>query len=144
MTTPGMVRDTLKRYIEITKDQILKTRFKGKTMFVHVKTPDGKDYKLEAPEGWRLMEVIRDYGLPIKAECGGACACATCHVRLLGDWADKVPAPTDEELNMLDEVFDADDNSRLSCQILTSDEIDGIEVELAEDALDEAKMKAAS
>jgi len=40
----------------------------------------GKSHTLEAPDGYRLMEVIRDNGLPIKAECGGACACATCHV----------------------------------------------------------------
>ena len=49
-------------------------------MFVTVHMPDGTSHRLEALEGWRVMEVIRDWGLPIKAECGGACACATCHV----------------------------------------------------------------
>ena len=48
-------------------------------MFVTVRMPDGITHRLEALEGWRVMEVIRDWGLPIKAECGGACACATCN-----------------------------------------------------------------
>jgi 2Fe-2S ferredoxin len=112
-------------------------------MFVTVILPDGKEHKLEAPEGWRLMEVIRDYGLPIKAECGGASACATCHVRVAPEWLNKLSAPHDEEMDMLDEVFDADERSRLSCQILTSDNLDGLVVELASDALDKAKIEAA-
>jgi 2Fe-2S ferredoxin len=47
-------------------------------MFVTVRMPDGTTHRLEALEGWRIMEVIRDWGIPIKAECGGACTCATC------------------------------------------------------------------
>jgi ferredoxin, 2Fe-2S len=92
---------------------------------------EGKVHDLEAPEGWRVMEVIRDYGLPIKAECGGACACATCHVYVEAGWQDKLVPPTDEEVDMLDQAFHVNERSRLSCQILTSDDLDGLQVTLA-------------
>lgn len=75
--------------------------------------------------------MIRDHGLPIKAECGGACACATCHVYVEGDWADKLEPAHDEEVEMLDEAFDVKDNSRLSCQIIMNETLDGLEVTLA-------------
>lgn len=98
---------------------------------LHVTDRAGTHHTLEAIEGWRVMEVIRDHGLPIKAECGGACACATCHVYVDADWLDRLEPPQDEEINMLDEAFDVQDNSRLSCQILVSPELDGLEVTLA-------------
>ena len=52
---------------------------------------EGNEHELEGIEGWRVMEVIRDHGLPIKAECGGAAACATCHVYVNEDWVDRIP-----------------------------------------------------
>jgi 2Fe-2S ferredoxin len=102
---------------------------------IYVHLPDGAAHSLEAPEGWRVMEVIRDWGLPIKAECGGAGACATCHVRVADDWLGKLPEPSAEEIGKLDEVLDVDDRSRLACQILTAAELDGLEVELVSDSL---------
>lgn len=105
------------------------------TIKIHVELPDGTRQTLEAPEGYRVMEVIRDYGLPIKAECGGACACATCHVRLPEEWLDRVIAPLDEELHKLDEIPGADDSSRLCCQLLTDKAIDGLVVRLEADSL---------
>lgn len=105
------------------------------TIQIHVNVPGGQRHTLEAPEGYRVMEVIRDYGLPIKAECGGACACASCHVKVADEWTDRVVAPHDEELGKLDEIPTVTDQSRLSCQILTDPSIDGLEVELAEDSL---------
>ncbi|MEO8686231.1 MAG: 2Fe-2S iron-sulfur cluster-binding protein [Devosia sp.] len=103
-------------------------------MFLTVRMPDGSTHRLEALEGWRVMEVIRDWGLNIKAECGGAMACATCHVYVDADWFDKVGAPSDEEEDMLDTVGDVRSNSRLSCQILMSDALDGLKVTLAASA----------
>lgn len=100
-------------------------------MFIHVTDREGKEHTLEALPGWRVMEVIRDWGLPIKAECGGACACATCHVYVDGEWTDRVRPAEDEELDMLDEAFNVEDNSRLSCQLLMSEELDGLKVRLA-------------
>jgi 2Fe-2S ferredoxin len=107
-------------------------------MFVVVRMPDGSSNSLEGLEGWRVMEVIRDWGLPIKAECGGACACATCHVWVDAEWVDKLPAPTDEELEMLDGAFHVDERSRLCCQIIMSPELDGLELELAPESLADA------
>ncbi|GAB5387802.1 MAG: 2Fe-2S iron-sulfur cluster-binding protein [Alphaproteobacteria bacterium] len=98
---------------------------------IHVTDLTGETHDLQAPTGWRVMEVIRDYDLPIKAECGGACSCATCHVYVDEDWFDKLSPATDEEMDMLDEAFDVEDNSRLSCQILTSEDLDGLKVTIA-------------
>lgn len=92
---------------------------------------EGKVHELDAPEGYQLMEVIRDNGLPIKAECGGACSCATCHVYVSPQWLGKLVPPLDEELDMLDSAFFVEDNSRLSCQIIMRPEFDGLEVTIA-------------
>ncbi|OCW58175.1 2Fe-2S iron-sulfur cluster-binding protein [Hoeflea olei] len=100
-------------------------------MHIHVTDQSGKRHTLEALEGFRVMEVIRDWGLNIKAECGGACACATCHVHVAPEWAAKLHPIGAEEEDMLDQAFDVRDTSRLSCQILMSEELDGLEVTLA-------------
>lgn len=98
---------------------------------IYVTDFDGEEHELIALEGWRVMEVIRDYELPIKAECGGACSCATCHVYVDEQWVDKLYPPTDEEEDMLDEAIDVKENSRLSCQILASPELSGLKVTMA-------------
>ncbi len=100
-------------------------------MQIHVTDQSGKRHTLEALEGWRVMEVIRDWGLDIKAECGGACACATCHVHVTEKWLNKLHPASEEEHDMLDSAFDVEANSRLSCQILMSEALDGLEVTLA-------------
>ena len=92
---------------------------------------DGNKHELEALEGWRAMEVIRDWDLPIKAECGGCCSCATCQVYVDDKWLDKLPEPTDEEIERLDDAFDVEDNSRLSCQIILNSDLDGLELQMA-------------
>ena len=94
----------------------------------------GDQHELEGLDGWRVMEVIRDWGLNIKAECGGALSCATCHVYVDADWTAVVGAPSDDEEDMLDSVGDVRPNSRLSCQILMSDALDGLKVTLAPSA----------
>ena len=91
----------------------------------------GAEHRLPAEEGWRVMEVIRDWGLDIKAECGGACACATCHVHIDPAWAAELPPHSDEEIDMLDGAFDVTDTSRLSCQILLTPAMNGLRVRLA-------------
>lgn len=98
---------------------------------LHVTDFEGTKHVLEAPEGWRVMEIIRDHGLPIKAECGGACACATCHVYVEPAWLKALSPALPEELDMLDDAFDVEENSRLSCQILMSAALDGLQVTLA-------------
>ena len=103
-------------------------------MKIYVTDPDGTEHALDAVEGWRVMEIIRDHGLPIKAECGGACACATCHVYVDEAWLDKIAPMNEEEEYMLDEAFELEDNSRLSCQIIMSEELDGPKVKIAPSA----------
>ena len=99
---------------------------------IHVTDQNGERHTIPALEGWRVMEIIRDAGLPIKAECGGACCCATCHVYVKQPWQAKLVEAHEEEQDMLDEAFEVDeDHSRLSCQILFRDELDGLEVQLA-------------
>jgi 2Fe-2S ferredoxin len=107
----------------------------GPDMLLKVRLPDGTVHELQALDGWRVMEVIRDWGLPIKAECGGACACATCHVWVDPEWVAKLVPPSDEELEMLDGAFQVDERSRLCCQIIMSDTLDGLELELAPESL---------
>lgn len=100
-------------------------------MKIFVTDLDGEQHALDAVEGWRAMEIIREHGLPIKAECGGACACATCHVYVDDAWMDKIPAMRDEEEEMLDDAFEVQDNSRLSCQIILDESLDGLRLTLA-------------
>ena len=92
----------------------------------------GTDHSIEGTDGWTVMEALRDAGLPITAECGGACACATCHVYVDEAWREKVGPPSPMEEDMLDFGFDVRPNSRLSCQIKVSDELDGLVVSTPE------------
>lgn len=100
-------------------------------LHIHVADRDGSLHRLPALEGWSVMEIVKDAGLPLKAECGGALACATCHLYVDADWADRVPPKSAEEEAMLDQAFDLRAESRLSCQILMTDELDGLVVALA-------------
>jgi 2Fe-2S ferredoxin len=101
-------------------------------MKIHVIDQQGIFHTLEAEGGWRVMEIIRDWGLNIKAECGGACSCATCHVYVDSGWSDKLYPANDDEIDMLDSAPLVKENSRLSCQIIMSEALDGLTVTLAE------------
>jgi len=101
------------------------------TITVRVTDFEGTAHAIEAPVGWRLMEVIRDSGLNIKAECGGACACATCHVYVAPDWLPHLNLPHADEILMLDDAMEVQEHSRLSCQIILAPELNGLEVTLA-------------
>jgi len=91
----------------------------------------GKEHVLEGRDGWSVMEILRDGGLDIAAECGGACACATCHVYVNGGWLEKLPPRSDGETDMLDMALAVEPNSRLSCQLVCSEALDGIKVTVA-------------
>lgn len=96
---------------------------------------DGSEKEIEAPEGWSLMQIAVDNGIEeIEGACGGAMACATCHLYVHPDWQQKVidqdNDKTDEEEDMLDLAFDLRDSSRLGCQIRLSKELDGLIVAL--------------
>lgn len=96
--------------------------------------PDGTVREIgDANEGLSLMEIAkRNDIVGIMADCGGSCACATCHVYVDPDWMEKVGPPDDVEAAMLDMVTDVlRENSRLSCQIRLTQALDGIRVEVA-------------
>jgi ferredoxin, 2Fe-2S len=90
---------------------------------------DGTSHTVEAEIGATVMETALKNGIEgIVAECGGSCTCATCHVYVEEPWFDKLqPRSADEEYE-LDSAFDVRPNSRLSCQIVVSDELDGLVV----------------
>ena len=90
---------------------------------------DGASRSVEAENGSTVMEAALRNSIPgIDAECGGACACATCHCYVAAEWADKVGSPSQMEEDMLDFAFEVRPNSRLSCQIKVSDALDGLVV----------------
>jgi 2Fe-2S ferredoxin len=90
---------------------------------------DGTRYEVEAENGSTVMENAIRNGVPgIEAECGGACACATCHVYVAEEWREKTGSPEPMEEDMLDFAYDLRPNSRLSCQIQVTDELDGLVV----------------
>ena len=98
---------------------------------IKVTDREGKLHELEADFGSTIMEIIRDAGLDIEAACGGCCACATCHVYITNDKINALDPIDDDEESMLDQAFDVKDVSRLSCQINLTEDLDGIELELA-------------
>ncbi len=94
---------------------------------------DGTEHSVEAKKGTSVMEAaIRETVPGIDADCGGACACATCHVYVDEAFLEKVGAPGDMEQSMLDFAENVESNSRLSCQITVSDDLDGLIVRMPE------------
>ena len=91
--------------------------------------PDGSQQVVEATPGMTVMEAAKLALVPgIEAECGGACACATCHVYVNPEWHEQTGDPSQMEEDMLDFAFDVREESRLSCQIKVTPEIDGLVV----------------
>ena len=94
-------------------------------------TSDDKIHKIDIENGLTVMEGAVQNDIPgIDADCGGGMACATCHVYVNDDWFDKITPKEDGEEDMLDMAFEPKKNSRLSCQLIVSDEIDGLVVNI--------------
>lgn len=94
---------------------------------------DGTRREVDAPEGLSVMEVAHLHGIDIEGACGGSMACATCHVIVDDDWYGKTTDAheiVEEEEDMLDLAFDLRNTSRLGCQIIMSDDLDGLVVAL--------------
>tara|TARA_R110000824_G_scaffold323333_2_gene510282 strand:+ start:6886 stop:7203 length:318 start_codon:yes stop_codon:yes gene_type:complete len=101
---------------------------------INVIDRSGTSKAVEASEGVSLMEVIRDEGFDeLLALCGGCCSCATCHVHVDPAFAGKLPEMTEDESDLLDGSDHRDENSRLSCQIEITGDLDGITVTIAEE-----------
>lgn len=93
------------------------------------KQPDGTAQTVDAENGMTVMEAAKLQEIPgIEAECGGACACATCHVYIDDAWTEATGGPEEMEEDMLDFAFDVREQSRLSCQIKVTDKLDGLVV----------------
>ena len=95
---------------------------------------NGTEHVIDVASGLTVMEGARDHDVPgIEADCGGACACSTCHVYVAEDWADKLPAKEPMEADMLDFAWEPDPvRSRLTCQIKVTDALDGLVVTMPE------------
>ena len=94
---------------------------------------DGKTHTIEVASGLSVMEGAVQNNIPgIDADCGGSMACATCHVYVNEEWFNKLPKKEDGEEDMLDMAFEPKKNSRLSCQLMVSDQLDGLVVNLPE------------
>ena len=90
---------------------------------------DGQKHEIDVANGLTVMEGAVQNDIPgIDADCGGSMACATCHVYIDDKWFDKLPKAEEAEIDMIDMAFNPKKNSRLSCQIIVSDELDGLEV----------------
>lgn len=90
-------------------------------------TAEGKSLQLEAQDGMSVMELAVAHNVPgIDADCGGACACATCHVYIDQAWVDKLPAKSDLEIKMLEFATSVSPQSRLSCRLSIEPAMDGL------------------
>lgn len=95
---------------------------------------NGTEHTVDVPNGLTVMEGARDNNIPgIDADCGGACACSTCHAYIAPDWVDRLPAKEAMEEDMLDFAYQPDpERSRLTCQLKVTDALDGLVVYLPE------------
>ena len=98
---------------------------------VYFETLDGDERSVQVQEPQSLMELALAEGLDgIEGECGGACACATCHVYVDPAWMERVGKPDDAELDMLDFCEELTDYSRLGCQVQVTEALDGLKVKI--------------
>ncbi|WP_297371671.1 ferredoxin family 2Fe-2S iron-sulfur cluster binding protein [Acidocella sp.] len=91
---------------------------------------DGTRKEVDAPLGLSVLEVAHKHGVDIEGACEGSLACSTCHVIVAADWFDKLEAPSEDEEDMLDVAFGVQKTSRLGCQIVMSESLDGLTVSL--------------
>jgi 2Fe-2S ferredoxin len=99
-----------------------------------VVTREGETRTIQGESGLSVMEVIREAGIDeLLALCGGCCSCATCHVHVGSDYADRLPPMSEDENELLSISDDRDSHSRLSCQISFTDALDGMTVTIAKE-----------
>lgn len=91
---------------------------------------DGTRREFDVPVGLSLLEIAHKHGIDIEGACEGSLACSTCHVVVETDWFDLLPDATEDEEDMLDLAFGLTKTSRLGCQIIMSEELDGLIVRL--------------
>ncbi len=94
---------------------------------------NGNRKEVNAPNGLSVMEIAQRYAVDIEGACDGSLACSTCHVIVDTAWAGKLDQPSDDEEDMLDLAFGLAETSRLGCQIIMSEELDGLTVKLPQE-----------
>lgn len=99
-------------------------------------TAEGARVSAEAAPGTRLLEVAQGAGMPLEGTCEGQMACSTCHVIVAADWFGKLAPASDDEEDMLDLAADVARTSRLSCQIVLDEGLDGLEVRIPGESRD--------
>ncbi|KUR72842.1 2Fe-2S ferredoxin [Novosphingobium fuchskuhlense] len=99
-------------------------------------TAQDQQISAEAAAGTRLLEVGQNAGMPLEGTCEGQMACSTCHVVVAAEWFDRLPPASEDEEDMLDLAAGVTRTSRLACQIVLTDALDGIEVRVPEEARD--------
>nr|WP_295922504.1 2Fe-2S iron-sulfur cluster-binding protein [uncultured Dyadobacter sp.] len=104
-------------------------------IFIENESGDRQSLEIPTDMGFSLMELLKAYEYDIQATCGGMALCATCHIEVL-EGMDKLPESNDSELDTLDTLPNSDQNSRLSCQLRPSENMDGLVIRLK--ALEEA------
>lgn len=98
--------------------------------------PQGEERVIDVPAGWSLMEGAREQGISgVVAECGGGAICGTCHVSVDQNWFGRLTPPEVTETALLEVVPERSDTSRLACQIIMSDDLDGIRVQVPSEQL---------
>ena len=91
---------------------------------------DGKEREVDAPLGLSVLEIAHKHGVDIEGACEGSLACSTCHVVVYTGWFGKLARPTEDEEDMLDLAFGLEETSRLGCQIVMTEALDGLVVRL--------------
>ena len=99
-------------------------------------TADGDRVEAEAAAGERLLAVAQAAGMPLEGTCEGQMACSTCHVVIAREWFDRLPPASEDEEDMLDLAAGACRTSRLACQVILTDALDGIEVRIPGESRD--------
>ena len=92
--------------------------------------PDGKEKIVDAEHGLSLLEVAHNNGIDLEGACEGSLACSTCHIVLEKSFFDSLPEPSEEEEDMLDLAFGLTHTSRLGCQIIVDEKLDGMKVKI--------------
>ncbi len=91
---------------------------------------NGAPREVDAPNGLSVLEIAHKHGIDIEGACEGSLACSTCHVVVDAAWFAKLAKPTEDEEDMLDLAFDLQETSRLGCQLIMTDALDGLVVKL--------------
>lgn len=99
-------------------------------------TAEGTRIEADAAEGARLLEVAQGAGMPLEGTCEGQMACSTCHVVVAKEWFSRIPEASCDEEDMLDLAADVTRTSRLSCQVVLTADLDGIEVRIPGESRD--------